>query len=259
MDAHHFASLIRDVTAPVSRRALARSLAGLGLAGPLIVWLGLPVTSARKRKKKRKRKNKKPCKHGATTCDKACVDTRSNAAHCGGCNQPCGAGIVCFNGACQDTTICTPACAPGRECFAGACSCLANGECEGREDPAGEWCVNNPPGRPDVGLCGCLEGFKVCAAGERCSNCCSDLECQHANPGNAGIICPTVPANTYLPRFCCVANEAACGNDDQCCSRHCDLSGGFPGACTCREAGEACSQNEGCCSGACSPTERTCT
>jgi hypothetical protein len=74
----------------------------------------------------------------------------------------CAAGVSCINGACQETAICTPACHPERECFEGACTCVANGECEGREDLAGEFCVN-PPGHPTIGVCGCLDGLGVCA------------------------------------------------------------------------------------------------
>lgn len=40
------------------------------------------------------------CVDGLTACDGACVDTDSDAGHCGGCDQACDPGIACQEGAC---------------------------------------------------------------------------------------------------------------------------------------------------------------
>ncbi|HRG99691.1 MAG TPA: hypothetical protein PLR99_25765 [Polyangiaceae bacterium] len=36
-----------------------------------------------------------------TVCNGTCVDTRSDDAHCGGCNKPCVPSESCFAGKCQ--------------------------------------------------------------------------------------------------------------------------------------------------------------
>ncbi|HMI92928.1 MAG TPA: hypothetical protein VK509_16245, partial [Polyangiales bacterium] len=40
------------------------------------------------------------CLIGETVCNDKCTDPFANAAHCGGCNQPCDSGLVCGNGVC---------------------------------------------------------------------------------------------------------------------------------------------------------------
>jgi alpha-tubulin suppressor-like RCC1 family protein len=37
----------------------------------------------------------------AVTCGGTCVDVKSNASHCGGCNMPCASGATCNGGTCQ--------------------------------------------------------------------------------------------------------------------------------------------------------------
>jgi hypothetical protein len=41
------------------------------------------------------------CTGGRRTCGSGCIDTRSNAAHCGACSQSCGAGESCVDSACR--------------------------------------------------------------------------------------------------------------------------------------------------------------
>jgi hypothetical protein len=255
MDASRFDAATRSLTAGASRRKAITLV-----IGGMLSTRAQTATEAKKRKRK-----KKTCKSGLVKCKvkmgkkkkTICVDAQTDPANCGGCNRSCAAGIACVNGACQDVATCTPACPNGRDCFEGSCTCAAHGECEVRADPSGEWCVN-PPGHPTVFVCGCLEGYTVCAAGERCSNCCSNAECEESNPGAEGIICPSVPANAYLGRLCCLSNGAECGSSDHCCSRACDTSQGFPGNCACLEVGQPCGFNQSCCSGGCSPTDRKC-
>ena len=53
------------------------------------------------------------CRPGLSACGSACVDLRSDVAHCGGCDQPCAG--VCVEGECEDQcdspkTLCGTAC-----------------------------------------------------------------------------------------------------------------------------------------------------
>src|SRR5688500_3296389 len=41
------------------------------------------------------------CAAPLVACGDACVDTRTDAAHCGACDTPCGAGESCVAGACE--------------------------------------------------------------------------------------------------------------------------------------------------------------
>src|SRR5436190_133383 len=81
------------------------------------------------------------CPVGTTKCGNACVDTMSDAAHCGGCGVACPMGQGCAMGrcgcinrtmkcgnACVDAKTdpancgaCGNACAMGKQCIAGAC------------------------------------------------------------------------------------------------------------------------------------------
>ena len=56
-----------------------------------------------------------PCPVGQSLCDDRCVDTATDAAHCGTCGTACGAGSVCEASAChalcaQSETLCGAAC-----------------------------------------------------------------------------------------------------------------------------------------------------
>lgn len=49
------------------------------------------------------------CNDGETTCGGACVDTQTDAAHCGGCDMPCGDGETCEGGTCVAPDPCARA------------------------------------------------------------------------------------------------------------------------------------------------------
>lgn len=85
MDGQQFDRLTLHLGQALSRRRFGALLAALGLGA------GFGADTQAKPKKKKKKKPKK-CKNGAVKCGKACIDTTSNAAHCGGCGQGCGAG-----------------------------------------------------------------------------------------------------------------------------------------------------------------------
>ncbi len=80
------------------------------------------------------------CEGSLTLCGEACVDTTSDGAHCGGCNNACPAGQVCSAGACV-----TGGCPAGQvECNQGCVDTATNalhcGEC-GAACMAGQTCV----------------------------------------------------------------------------------------------------------------------
>jgi len=45
------------------------------------------------------------CAAPKTTCGTACVDTQSDAAHCGACDKPCAGGAKCFEGVCNGQAV----------------------------------------------------------------------------------------------------------------------------------------------------------
>jgi len=83
------------------------------------------------------------CAAPLLACGDACVDPQNDPEHCGGCDQPCDAGLACIGGACTvacgpDRTVCGDACvdpqsdpehcgdcdhacAPEASCQAGVC------------------------------------------------------------------------------------------------------------------------------------------
>jgi DNA-binding beta-propeller fold protein YncE len=93
MDDSPFARGSRLVSLCLPRRRL-----GWLAAGTLALHGVATDLQARKRKRGKRRK---PCRTGAARCGKTCVDTRSSAAHCGGCGRGCAADQICLVGACS--------------------------------------------------------------------------------------------------------------------------------------------------------------
>jgi hypothetical protein len=285
MDTDRFVAAIRRFTDPDRRTVL-----GTALGGSLAGLLGLADVSAKKKRKKKKKKCKggtikcsgkcvnlqnnalhcggcgqncganRACVDGACQagcpsdqieCGSLCVDPDDNDDHCGGCDQPCAAGATCVNGECQTTGTCDPACASDRSCYQGDCTCTSHGQCQRDKDPNGEWCVTQTED-PGIVLCGCQPNHQVCALGESCSFCCTTEFCLQILPGT---VCPSVPANSYRGKTCCVPNDSPCDGHDDCCSNNCNLA---QETCQCAPAGQPCSYNTGCCSGTCSAITGKC-
>lgn len=131
-------------------------------------------------------------------CGQACVDTRTHAAHCGACDNPCPSGIACRDGACL--------CGPG-EC-----------ECEGVEVLCDDACVDTQTNLDHCG--GCADTCDGVCAGGRCTNddCEGELcdgECVDttSDPDHCGRCSQTCPA----PATCddgachCPEGEDLCG------------------------------------------------
>lgn len=115
------------------------------------------------------------CRPGLVRCGGACVDTRSDPAHCDGCDQPCDGGALCDDGAC------VAACGGGHEACGQACvdtssHALHCGECD-KPCAADTLCIFGQC-RPYVALADCdaCPCADACEAGdsdgEEQSHCC---------------------------------------------------------------------------------------
>lgn len=259
MDDRRFDDLTQHLTSLLSRRRLGRALAVLGLGG-----------SVREAPKANAKKKKKKCKSGTTKCGKACVNTKTNPSHCGGCNRRCSGGAGCVdgscagacqppntlcNGECVDTETdtrfcgsCAIACVAGQVCFAGECEdlCQNDFDCISELNANGLECTSLPGSA--VTVCGCRPDpvlpRRPCNGGEPCSTCCSDEECI-LRTGNEDMICAGIPPNaTILGRSCCLPTGAPCGIG---CCGNC----GANNLCVGRAQGQNCAINQACASGLC--------
>lgn len=133
-----------------------------------------------------------PCPRDQSRCGTVCVDTRSDPAHCGGCDRACDEGTECRSGACQcpeglidcdgscvdpesddaNCGLCGRSCGSNESCSLGSCVC---GE---RVCVGDERCLES-------GSCGCTSGTRVecscgavicCSVPDRCVERC-DYHC----------------------------------------------------------------------------------
>ena len=123
---------------------------------------------------------------GEQICNAICIDTNSDALHCGGCNNACSDGAVCTEGVCMggnpdlcgdeeqmcgDSCVntatdadhcggCNNECTDGATCQGGDCACSGGQEyCSGQ-------CVQTQSDDDHCGACGnaCREG-QICQSG----------------------------------------------------------------------------------------------
>jgi hypothetical protein len=199
-----------------------------------------------------------PCPTGLTACGAACVDTASDAAHCGGCGLACVAGpntggVACRGGACVGA-----GCLPG---FADCDGDPATG-CEtalGTTDDCGacgDACPGIENGEPvcEAGACAtfCSPGFKRCAAGGPCvpdATCCDATDCRAADPANCEAAplceaggCVYPPADDSI-----VCRDASCADGTATAATYCT---GEALGCPAPEP-VSCAPHETCAAGAC--------
>ena len=147
---------------------------------------------------------------------KACVDTDSNASHCGGCGKPCDLAVAdtCSAGACVCGGAKDP-CSGGLNCVSGSCTCVAGGLCSGcceadackagdtdKDCGAGGAVCKDCGGSAECasnGVCcaGCLTAIGACDPGTSVSACGKD--------GGACTACPGGPCGAAL------CNSGTCG------------------------------------------------
>lgn len=184
------------------------------------------------------------CQPGRTWCAGGCVDTQVSPLHCGGCDNPCGAGRTCSAGVCR---LRCPSPGNYRDCGGDRCTLVDS-------DPA------------NCGSCGnACTGSQVCNCG-RCEDACSDLDSDERNCGACGVACPGGE------ECCCGTCKTTCGTpapaceppipaQEPCIARGCtDTRWDFHncGACgTVCASGELCG-NARCTTETCVPTDVYC-
>ena len=118
------------------------------------------------------------CPSENSVCETACVDTRIDPNHCGGCNLACGTGFVCKDSACV--------CPAAESICDDRCVDTAN-------DPSHCGTCGNACGTTEV----CQDGGCVPCTGEGCAcetcggTTCLDLRTDEANCGACGNACGT--------------------------------------------------------------------
>lgn len=148
-----------------------------------------------------------------TLCSGSCIDTQTNAAHCGACGVACGAGEVCEGGACvcggaSGTAGTGAVCGAGQSCCGSPAACVSSDDasciCGGSTCESGERCCNDTctavqSSAAHCGVCGnpCGSG-EVCQSGSCSTDCGGLTEC--------GGSCVNIQASTSH----CGACDSAC-------------------------------------------------
>jgi hypothetical protein len=215
MDAERFDRWTRLFGERLSRRRIGAILLALGVVG------AEPVHETVARHKHKHKKPKKKCKHGTIKCGKHCINPKTDALNCGGCDIRCFAGVACVDGqcggTCRDGQIrcgdalcvdpnsnedhcggCNHPCTGDLTCLEGDCGCADSGDTQ-----CGDECFDLQTDDDHCGRCD-----KTCGDTERCqggecvaTGCAADeIEC------GGGLCIPDVPT------ACCDQND--CGGDD---------------------------------------------
>jgi len=207
------------------------------------------------------------CQAGLTACSGLCVDTLSNASHCGTCGVACALGQHCEAGTCAcpagllscdagcidpmtsptNCGSCNIACAAGQSCVSGACSCQAGlTNCSGL-------CTNVASDGSNCGGCGivCGDTTPLCSQGS-CTN-----QCQQGET-SCGASC----VNTQSDSFNCGGCGVICGAGESCTNGLCTCPTGqlncgagcvdvLANRANCGSCGNACAGDRTCTSGTC--------
>jgi hypothetical protein len=162
-------------------------------------------------------------------CGASCVDTQSDAKHCGGCNIQCPTGVDCVSGTCDCPTAGDIAC--GGACIDPSTSFANCGGCGQSCDPLYEsQCTG--------GTCDCKAGLT------HCGNRCRDLASDPNHCGDCGMQCGSSQA--------CVSGTCVCRPGLTNCNGKCVDLQSDPDHCgACTGAGALCQQDERCSQGSC--------
>ncbi len=233
------------------------------------------------------------CPTGQMFCGTACLDIRSNNAHCGGCNRTCLGGAVCMAGVCQvpfdagppdmgvmDTGpmcaagqtlcgtmclnlasddfncgACNNRCPTGQRCMASRCTPTSSGCTGGTTDCSG-YCANTTNDPFHCGACNnrCPTG-QVCA-GSRCT-----AMSDGGPPDTGSVTCPAGTtncggycANTSNDPFHCGACNNRCPTGQVCANSRCG-SGNMDGGGMVQDTGVTCTGGTTNCGGYCANTQ----
>jgi hypothetical protein len=293
VDADRFEALLRSFAPIPSRRATLRLLAGSAFGsfftrggGDAAAHNALKKCKKIRDKAKRKKCVKKakahnaqhrtapaspppfcavnpestPCGAGGTNqcCGGVCVDTASDATHCGGCGQPCPLDRpTCCDGECVNTSGdpahcfgCGNACLPGDICGGqGSCCTPIYASCQQTADRCcGASICSGINSQGQQVCCGIsnLTSCSQCSFNSACSACCSGL-CGGSPSNRECVDCRPFGQSCLQPN----PNALGCAPDPSqpcpvCCSQQC----GSDGTC-CKPAGVKCNAGSECCSGQC--------
>jgi hypothetical protein len=130
-----------------------------------------------------------PQQPGRHCCDGKCINTNSNDAHCGGCDQPCSADKHCVNGSCVDR------CADSQDVCCGISCGVERMCCPDASNAIGGFkCAHLPSDRDHCGACGngCPPYPWAC-----CYGTCVDLSRDNDHCGFCNLACR--PPQTCVP------------------------------------------------------------
>lgn len=204
------------------------------------------------------------CGDGSMCCGGACIDVKSNPAHCGGCHTACAPGQVCDLGVC-----CTPLTCKTGQCGGqpdGCGSTLDCGPCSTGQTCCAGMCFDLQTDPAHCGTC-----THACQAGQTCCNgTCANLENDPRHCGTCDTACAAGQtccfgqcANLQTDPDNCGVCEHACETGLFCCDGTCMhgcFSGGKWGCCPAGESccGTVCCADGGCCGDECCPAGQSC-
>ncbi len=221
------------------------------------------------------------CTSSETRCGSKCTNTKSDTAHCGGCDKACKTGESCQEGSCKtvscgaDETDCSgtcvntksskdhcgacgKACASDESCQEGTCK---KGNCGAGETDCSGTCVNTKTNKSHCGACGntcgadltCQDGVCKCQGNAvDCGGTCVDTQSSDAHCGKCGNTC-TSPQYCDVGQCVCPTGLTACGSGCVNLKSDTEHCGACDAKCT---TGQSCT--EGTCKSKCNAPEEEC-
>ena len=194
------------------------------------------------------------CAAPRVMCGTACVDTATDGAHCGGCNNACPSGTVCRSAQCVAAT--PDAGTPDAQMPpADVQQPVDNGpSCSAPTTLCGSTCCNLATDVNNCGACGntcaagqsCVSGAcrLVCPSGQTaCGSTCVDTNSNGANCGSCGNNCGT--GNACIGGVC----TPRCDAPRATCSGTCTDTNSDPA--NCGYCGRVCASGQSCVAGVC--------